>query len=66
MSPPRRTLMASTHSLLEFRDTLQAEERSRLDARILHTHEALLAAAQEAREISELPLFPPDAVRKKE
>jgi hypothetical protein len=66
MSPPRRTLMASTHSLLEFRDTLQAEERSRLDARILHTHEALLAAAQEAREISELPLLPPDAVRKRE
>ena len=48
ISPPRRTLMASTHNLLEFRDTLLAEERSRLEARILQSHEALLAEAQEA------------------
>jgi hypothetical protein len=58
--------MGSTHNLLEVRDSLPAEEQSRLDARILHAHEVLLAEAQEAKAISELPLLPPDAVKKRE
>jgi hypothetical protein len=66
ISPPRRNLVASTHNLLEFRDTLTGEERSRLEARILQTHEALLAEAQEAADISELPLLLPNAVKKRE
>jgi hypothetical protein len=35
----------STHNLLEFRDTLPAEERSHLKVRILHAYKALLAEA---------------------
>jgi hypothetical protein len=66
VSPPRRNLMTSTHNLLEFRGTLPAEERSRLEARILQLHEALLAEAQEAAEVAELPLLPPDAIKKRE
>jgi hypothetical protein len=66
VSPPQRTLIASTHNLLEFRDTLPAEERSRLEARILQSHEALLAEAQEAAQLAELPLLQPDPVRKRE
>jgi hypothetical protein len=58
--------VASTHNLLKFRDTLIGEERSRLEARILQTHEALLAEAQETADISELPLLLPNAVKKRE
>jgi hypothetical protein len=66
VSPPRRSLTGSTHNLLEFRDSLPAEEQSRLEARILHAHEALLAEAQEARDLAELPLLNPDPVKKRE
>jgi hypothetical protein len=55
--------MSSTRDLLEFRDTLPAEERSRLEARILYAHETLL---QQAARIAKLPLLPPDAVKKRE
>jgi len=58
--------MASTHKLLEFRDSLPAEERSHLEARILQSHEALLAEAQEAAEVAALPLLSPDPIRKRE
>jgi hypothetical protein len=58
--------MSSTRDLLEFRDTLPAEERSRLEARILYAHETLLAEAQQAARIAKLPLLPPDAVKKRE
>jgi hypothetical protein len=66
ISPPRRNLIVLTHNLLEFRDTLAGEERSRLEARILQAHEALLTEAQDADNISELPLLLPDAVKKRE
>ena len=66
VSPPRRTLMASTHNLLEFRDTLPAEERSRLEARILQSHEALLAEAQDAAQLARVPLLLPEAIKKRE
>jgi hypothetical protein len=66
VSPSRRSLMSSTRDLLEFRDTLPAEERSRLEARILYAHETLLAEAQQAARIAKLPLLPPDAVKKRE
>jgi hypothetical protein len=58
--------MASTHNLLEFRDTLPAEERSRLEARILESHEALLAEAQEAAQVAKLPLLQPSAGEKRQ
>jgi hypothetical protein len=58
--------MSSTHNLLKFRDALPAEERSHLKARILYTHEALLAEAQQAAGIAKLPLLAPDAVKKRE
>jgi len=45
---------------------LPAEERSHLKARILHTHEAPLAEAQQAAGIAKLPLLEPDAVKKRE
>jgi len=52
--------------LLDFRNTLPAEERSRLEARILQSHEALLAEAQEAAEAAEVPLLQPDSIKKRE
>ena len=52
----RRTLIASTYNLLEFRDTLPVEERSRLEAHILQSHEALLAETQEAAGVEALLL----------
>ena len=58
--------MASTHNLLEFRDTLPAEERSRLEARILQSHEALLAEAQDAAQLTKVPLLQPEAIKNKE
>jgi hypothetical protein len=58
--------MASTHNLLEFRDTLPAEERSRLEARILQSHEALLAEAQDAAQLARVPLLLPEAIKKRE
>ena len=58
--------MASTHNLLEFRDSLPAEERSRLEARILQSHEALLAEAQEAAKVAALPLLSLDLIWKRE
>ena len=52
----RRTLIASTYNLLEFRDTLPVEERSRLEEHILQSHEALLAETQEAAGVEALLL----------
>ena len=59
-------MMASAHNLLEFRDTLPAEERSRLEARILQSHEALLAEAQDAAQLARVPLLLPEANKKRE
>ena len=58
--------MASTHDLLEFRDTLPAEERSCLETRILQSHEALLAEAQGAAEAAEVYLLQLDSIKKME
>ena len=58
--------MASAHNLLEFRDTLPAEESSRLEARILQSHEALLAEAQDAAQLARVPLLLPEANKKRE
>jgi hypothetical protein len=66
MSPLRRNFINSTYDLFEFRDSLPAEEISYLEARILQAHETLLAEAQQAVGIAELPLLPPDAVKKRE
>jgi hypothetical protein len=44
---------------------LPAEKQSRLEARILHAHEALLAEAQEAKNLTELPLLNPDPIKKR-
>jgi hypothetical protein len=66
ISPLHRTLIASTHNQLEFRVTLLVEERSRLEARMLQWHEALLAEAQEAVEVAALPLLSSDPIRKRE
>jgi hypothetical protein len=49
--------LTSIHSLLEFRDTLLIEERSRLEPRILESREALLAKAQTVAAIAELTLL---------
>jgi hypothetical protein len=53
----QRMLIPSTHNLLEFWDALPAEERSRLEARILQSHKALLTEAQEVTSVAKLPLF---------
>ena len=58
--------MASAHNLLEFRNTLPAEERLRLEARILQSHEALLAEAQDAAQLARVPLLLPEANKKRE
>ena len=58
--------MGSTHNLFEFGDSLPAEEQSRLEARILQAHEALLEEAQGAAGLAELPLLKPDPVKKRE
>ena len=48
--------MASTHNLLEFRDTMPAEERSRLEARILQSHEA-------EAQVAKVPLLQSEAIK---
>jgi hypothetical protein len=58
--------MQSTHNLLEFTDTLPAEEISRLKSRILHTHETLLGEAQGAADLADLPFLNPDPNKKRE
>lgn len=58
--------MPSTHNLLKFRDALPAEERSRLEARVLQSHEALLAEAQDTAQLAKAPLLKPDAIKKRE
>jgi hypothetical protein len=52
--------------VIEFRDALPIEERSRLEVRILQSHEALPAEAQEAAGVAALPLLPPGPIRKRE
>jgi hypothetical protein len=64
ISLPHRTeshRIASTHNLLEFRDTLPVEERSRVEARVPQSQEA-----QDAAGVAALPLLPPDPIRKRE
>jgi hypothetical protein len=64
--PPKRSFISLAHDRLEFRDTLPAEERSRLEACISHSHETLLAEAQYAAKVAKLPSFRPIQFKKRE
>ena len=64
-SPKRKDVMQGFHHVLEVRERLGPEERSRFDDQIRRATDILQVAAGQHEILSKLPIGAPDAVPKK-
>jgi hypothetical protein len=65
LSPKRKDIYKAITGVLEDRDNLQQEERSRFDSQIIRAAETLNSAAKQHQQLAALPLGEPDTVVKK-
>lgn len=65
LSPKRRDIHSALHEVLESRERLEGEERSRFDEQVLRVAHNLHSIAQKHEALAQIPIANPDPVPKK-